>query len=73
MDMSSFVRLARKPKRRYAIRFPDGSLRELHRTRGGEWEVERPDAGPGIVVSYGALWRAKHAARSQGLGFVVLK
>ena len=37
------------------------------RNKHGEWEVARPDEGPGIVCSYGALWRAA------GIGFVVLK
>jgi len=70
--MSILSRLA-KPRRRYAVRFADGTLREVRRTARGGWEVERPDAGAGLIVSYKALWRAKQALHAAGLQFVVLR
>lgn len=65
--------IARRHKRRYAALFKDGTIHELRRNKHGEWEVARPDEGPGIVCSYGALWRAKHNLRAAGIGFIVLK
>jgi hypothetical protein len=65
--------IASRHKRRYAAVFKDGTLHELRRNRFGEWEVPRPDEGPGIVCSYSALWKAKHSLRAAGIGFIVLK